>query len=133
LAIPALFIPSPYQIPSDSSAALCSVVIGSDNLSLHSKPKNTMNNTLHKGPYPLMITKHDDAFVIISDHATHYATTYDPSAARLIAAAPDLLNALKALMQRSAKDAEHYAPDGNEPIWAFISDASDAIAKADGR
>jgi hypothetical protein len=38
-----------------------------------------------------MITKHDDAFVIISDHATHYATTYDPSAARLIAAAPDLL------------------------------------------
>ena len=50
-----------------------------------------MNNTLHKGPYPLMITKHDDAFVIISDHATHYATTFDPSAARLIAAAPDLL------------------------------------------
>jgi len=38
-----------------------------------------------------MITKHDDAFVIISDHATHYATTYDPSAARLIAAAPELL------------------------------------------
>ena len=38
-----------------------------------------------------MITKHDDAFVIISDHATHYATTFDPSAARLIAAAPDLL------------------------------------------
>jgi hypothetical protein len=92
-----------------------------------------MKKTLHKGPYPLMITKHDDAFVIISDHATHYATTFDPSAARLIAAAPDLLNALKALMQRSTKDAEHYAPDGNEPIWAFISDASDAIAKADGR
>jgi hypothetical protein len=41
-----------------------------------------------------MITKHDDAFVIISDHATHYATTFDPSAARLIAAAPDLLDAL---------------------------------------
>jgi hypothetical protein len=57
----------------------------------------------------------------------------DEANARLIAAAPDLLNALKALMQRSTKDAEHYAPDGNEPIWAFISDASDAIAKADGR
>ena len=52
--------------------------------------------------------------------------------ARLIAAAPDLLDALKALMQRCVKDAEHYAPDGNEPIWAFISDASDAICKAKG-
>jgi len=56
-----------------------------------------MNNTLRKGPYPLMITKHDDAFVIISDHATHYATTYDPAAARLISAAPDLLSALESL------------------------------------
>jgi hypothetical protein len=36
------------------------------------------------------------------------------------------------LMQRAVKDAEHYAPDGNEPIWAFIMDASDAIAKATG-
>jgi hypothetical protein len=48
----------------------------------------------------------------------------------LIAAAPDLLSAIKALMNRAVKDAEHYAPEGNEPIWAFIADASDAIAKA---
>jgi hypothetical protein len=88
---------------------------------------------LHKGPFPLHITQNDDAFVVITNQGNHYAKTFDPSAARLIAAAPDLLNALKALMQRSTKDAEHYAPDGNEPIWAFISDASDAIAKADGR
>lgn len=52
--------------------------------------------------------------------------------AKLISAAPDLLDALEALMQRAVKDAERYAPDGNEPIWAFISDASDAIAKAKG-
>lgn len=44
-----------------------------------------------------------------------------------------LLDALKALMQHAVKDAENYAPNGNEPIWAFISDASDAIAKAGGK
>jgi len=92
-----------------------------------------MNTTLHKGPFPLHITQNDDHFVIITSQGNHYAKTFDPSAARLIAAAPDLLNALKELMQRSTRDAEHYAPDGNEPIWAFISDASDAITKADGR
>jgi hypothetical protein len=53
--------------------------------------------------------------------------------ARLISAAPDLLSALEGLMKRAVKDAEHYAPDGNEPIWAFISDASDAICKAKGK
>lgn len=54
----------------------------------------------------------------------------DNANARLIAAAPQMLEALQALMQQAVKDAEHYAPDGNEPIWAFIMDASDAIAKA---
>ena len=49
------------------------------------------------------------------------------------AAAPELLEALKALRDRSAKDAETYAPSGNEPIWGFIEDATDAIAKAEGR
>ena len=86
--------------------------------------------TLHKGPFPLHITQNEDHFVIITEQGNHYAKTFDPSAACLIATAPDLLDALKALMQRSVKDAEHYAPDGNEPIWAFISDASDAIEKA---
>jgi hypothetical protein len=52
--------------------------------------------------------------------------------ARIIAAAPDLLSALENLMARCVKDAEHYAADGNEAIWAYISDASDAIAKAKG-
>jgi hypothetical protein len=50
--------------------------------------------------------------------------------ANLIAAAPELLAALSGLMAQAVKDAEHYAPEGNEPIWAFIADASDAITKA---
>ena len=50
-----------------------------------------MKNTLHKGPYPLHITQNDDSFVVITNQGNHYAKTFDPSAARLIAAAPDLL------------------------------------------
>jgi hypothetical protein len=56
----------------------------------------------------------------------------DKANANLVAASPDLLAALKGLMQRAVKDAEKYAQNGNEPIWAYISDASDAIAKAEG-
>lgn len=44
-----------------------------------------------------------------------------------------LLKALKELTERVAKDAEKYAPEGNEPVWAFIVDAADAIAKAEGK
>ena len=47
--------------------------------------------TLHKGPFPLHITQNDDHFVVITNQGNHYAKTFDPSAARLIAAAPDLL------------------------------------------
>jgi len=54
-----------------------------------------MNNTLHKGPFPLHITQNDDSFVVITNQGNHYAKTFDPSAARLIAAAPDLLEALQ--------------------------------------
>lgn len=50
----------------------------------------------------------------------------------LYAASPDLLKALKELNERVCKDAELYAPNGNEPIWGFIEDAQDAIDKAGG-
>ena len=60
------------------------------------------------------------------------AENIEEKTAHLFASAPDLLSALEGLMKRCVKDAEHYAPDGNEPIWAFISDASDAICKAKG-
>ena len=49
--------------------------------------------------------------------------------ARLIAAAPELLEALKGLMKEAVKLAESQ-PD-NAPIWAWIDDASDAITKAE--
>lgn len=52
--------------------------------------------------------------------------------AHLIAAAPELLAALENLKGRAARDAEQYAPAGNEPIWSFIADAADAIKKAKG-
>jgi ABC-type bacteriocin/lantibiotic exporter with double-glycine peptidase domain len=55
------------------------------------------NNTPHAGPFPLRITKNDDHFVIVTNHQTHYAKTFDPSAARLISAAPELLSALEFL------------------------------------
>ena len=49
--------------------------------------------------------------------------------ARLIAAAPELLEALKGLIKEAVKLAESQ-PD-NAPIWAWIDDASDAITKAE--
>lgn len=56
-----------------------------------------------------------------------------PEDAALIAAAPILLDALKGLMKQVVKDAEIYAPEGYQAIWAFIEDASDAIGKAQGK
>lgn len=53
--------------------------------------------------------------------------------ADLLAAAPAMYEALQSLMNRAVIDAETYAPEGNEPIWAFISDASTALAAAEGR
>jgi len=53
---------------------------------------------LHKGPLPLHITQNDDHFVIVTNQGTHYAKTFDPSAARLIASAPDLILALENLL-----------------------------------
>jgi|TARA_R100001530_G_scaffold130376_1_gene101272 hypothetical protein len=39
-----------------------------------------------------------------------------------------LVAALEGLMKEAAKDAEMSAPEGNEPIWAWIDDASHALA-----
>jgi len=34
---------------------------------------------------------------------------------------------LKGLRDQALKDAEVYAPEGNEPIWAYIADAQDVL------
>lgn len=47
------------------------------------------------GPYPLLVTVMPSGLRIIStNQGNHFAETWDPTAARLIAAAPDLLAAL---------------------------------------
>ena len=56
------------------------------------------------GPFPLKITNVDDFFVIITNQGNHYAKTFDPAAAHLIAAAPDLLAALERLAHPMADD-----------------------------
>lgn len=61
---------------------------------------------------------------------TDRTTEQDEANARLIAAAPELLEAAKNLRDRAVLDAEKYAPEGNEPIWAFISEITDAITRA---
>jgi len=48
------------------------------------------------GPFPLTIQGRGP-FIIATNQGNHYATTHDPEAARLIAAAPDLLAALETL------------------------------------
>ena len=87
-----------------------------------------MKNTLHKGPYPLHITKNDDHFVVITNQGNHYAKTFDPSAARMIAAAPDLLSALEFLL------ADYIAIDGEKLTGsdAPLKMALSAIEKAKG-
>jgi hypothetical protein len=55
-------------------------------------------------PFPLKITQADDFFVIITNQGNHYAKTFDPAAAHLIASAPDLLSALERLVHPMADD-----------------------------
>jgi hypothetical protein len=96
-----------------------------------------MENTLHT-PGPWQVSPYGNitskSLTVASVEQIDFVTESEKQAnARLIAAAPDLLSALENLMARCVKDAEHYAPDGNEAIWAYISDASDAICKAKGK
>jgi hypothetical protein len=72
------------------------------------------------GPYPLTVTKVDDFFVIVTNQGNHFAKTFDPCAARLIAAAPDLLLALERLVHPMADDED-------------LSYARDCIANARGK
>ena len=87
-----------------------------------------MKNTLHKGPYPLHITKNDDHFVVITNLGNHYAKTFDPSAARLIAAAPDLLDLLEAAVARVQIANE----EGQSILSAWLPDALSTLRKAKG-
>ena len=85
------------------------------------------------GPYPLKITQTDDFFVIITNQGNHYAKTFDPAAAHLIASAPDLLSALEAVTKAYVELIQSDYP----PSWSAEKDseviaARAAIAKAKG-
>ena len=64
---------------------------------------------------------------VIADNQTYYPQSLDPANAHLIAAAPELLEALKAMSHVEARDPGHV-----ESIRAF-SLARAAIAKAEGK
>jgi hypothetical protein len=57
-----------------------------------------MKHTHTPGPFPLSIVKVEDHFVIVTNQGNHYAKTFDPSAACLILAAPDMFDALQAIV-----------------------------------
>jgi hypothetical protein len=85
------------------------------------------------GPFPLKITQSDDFFVIITNQGNHYAKTFDPAAAHLIASAPDLLSALEAVTKAYIELVQSDYP----PSWSAEKDseviaARKAIAKAKG-
>jgi hypothetical protein len=87
---------------------------------------NTTNH--HKGPFPLHITQNDEHFVIVTNQGNHYAKTFDPSASRLICAAPDLLDALRFLL------ADYIAIEGEKLTGSRVplEMAQAAISKAEG-
>jgi hypothetical protein len=83
-----------------------------------------MTPTPAPGPYPLTAILSGDKFVIITNQGNLYAMTYDPQAARMIQAAPELLEALIELC------ADKYLSD---PINADrMQNARAAIQKAQG-
>ena len=84
-------------------------------------------------PFPLKITQADDFFVIITNQGNHYAKTFDPAAAHLIASAPELLAALEAVTKAYVELVQSDYP----PSWSAEKDseviaARAAIAKAKG-
>lgn len=59
------------------------------------------------GPYPLTVTNVDDFFVIVTNQGNYFAKTSDPTAARLIVSAPEMLSALELI----------HANAGESPEW----------------
>lgn len=75
------------------------------------------------GPYPLDYEYEASGKITVrTAQGTHYASTYDPSAARLITAGPDLLEALQNLEN----------DDDSIPAHAWKM-CQDAISKAIGQ
>jgi hypothetical protein len=77
----------------------------------------------HKGHFPLHTTQHEDFYVITTNQGNHFAKTFDPSSARLISAAPDLL----AICEEIANDSRCDLVNSERRIRLYS-----AISKAKG-
>ena len=98
------------------------------------------NLTVEKNDPRLCLTGTDHLWSVVNRRecgnlsvADVLAENVEHADAVMFAAAPDLLAALRGLMTQAVKDAESYAEDDSEAIWAWIEDAKDAIAKATGK
>ena len=91
---------------------------------------NTSKNT--PGPYPLTV-RQGERFIIVTNQGNHYASTFDPAAARLISAAPELLAALEYFADRLPGIIRECCPQG---VPVEVGDAHKAalaaLAKARG-
>ena len=98
---------------------------------------NTHTHTHTRGPFPLVMHKSDSDNVphlVITNQGNHFASTYDPSAARLIAAAPDLLAACKAARESLVEAKEMLNSCGVAlGMGLTFQRLETAIAKAEGR
>jgi len=90
-----------------------------------------MNTTHPPGPYPLAIIP-GNQIIVITNQKTHYATTHDPAAARLIAAAPELLAALQALIIPARKQFDLSPTVDGLANCDLLAAACAALAKAAG-
>ncbi len=84
--------------------------------------------TQQPGPFPLTLTNHGDRYVITTAQGNHWLTTFDPHAATLSLAAPDMLEAAQAMVYAWEKDDSTSVRLRGEAISLLIS----AIAKAKG-
>ena len=93
-----------------------------------------MTHTHTPGPFPLHIQHDGERYAIITAQGNHFATTHDPSAARLIAAAPELLEIAQWVVDELPGVIRAHCPLGVPKAVAAVHDnARAAIAKAEGR
>jgi hypothetical protein len=71
--------------------------------------------------------RNDDHFVIVTNQGNHYAKTFDPSVARLISSAPDLLDALDWALRQIEDD---LCPDHQAAFDAALSTLRKAKGEA---
>jgi len=85
-----------------------------------------MKHTHTQGQFPLHAETSGEQIAIVTNQGNLYAKTFDPSAALLIAAAPEMLEALQMLLPQEPRETDSY----DRAMW---DNARAAIAKAIGK